>query len=95
MSSANKKEFRVKVKNSLGLHARPATFIAKLLQNVKSSVTFTYKEESVNARSIMNVLILAARKNAIIKVCVEGEDAEETTLKLMEAFENQFGESVE
>jgi len=83
---------RVKVKNALGLHARPATLIVKLLQGFKSSVTFTYKKETINARSIMSILILAIRKNTQLTIAVEGEDAEETMESLVQVFENQFGE---
>jgi phosphocarrier protein len=83
---------RVKIKNALGLHARPATIIAKLLQGSKASVSFTYRKETINARSIMSILMLAASKNSQILITVEGEDAEETMNKLVAAFENQFGE---
>lgn len=83
---------KVKVKNALGLHARPATVIAKLLQGTKSSVSFTHRNETVNARSIMSLLMLAATKNSLITVVVEGEDSEEIMEKIVDAFENQFGE---
>ena len=83
---------KVKVKNALGLHARPAAMIAKLLQGLKSQVSITYKQDTVNARSIMSILMLAIKKNSQIILTVEGEDAEETVEKLTTAFENQFGE---
>jgi phosphocarrier protein len=83
---------KVKVKNSLGLHTRPAASIVKLLQPRKSSVFFTYKSETINARSIMSILMLAAKKNAQIEVTVDGEDAEETMSHLLMAFEQEFGE---
>lgn len=83
---------KIRVRNPLGLHARPATMIVKLLQESKSSVTFTYKKETVNARSIMSVLMLAASKNSLITIIVEGEDARETMHKLIEVFEMKFGE---
>lgn len=82
----------VRVKNPLGLHTRPATHIVRLLQNSKSSVFFTYNKTTINAKSIMSILILAAAKNAKIKIQVEGPDAEETLNLLVQAFENQFGE---
>lgn len=84
--------FKVKVKNRLGLHTRPASIIVKLLQNYKSDVFFTYKSETINARSILNILMLAAEKNSHILINVEGEDASQTMEKLVEAFNNQFGE---
>lgn len=83
---------KVKVKNALGLHARPATVIAKLLQGTASSVSFTYRRESVNARSIMSVLMLAATKNSQITIDIDGRDAEEIMKRLIDAFENKFGE---
>lgn len=83
---------KVKIKNPLGLHARPATVIAKLLQTSKSSVSFTYRKETINARSIMSILMLAASKNSQLTIAVDGEDAGETMKKLVDAFENKFGE---
>ena len=84
---------KVKVKNVLGLHARPAAMIAKLLQSSKSQVSISYRQETVNARSIMSILMLAIKKNSLIILTIEGEDAEETFEKLSSAFENLFGES--
>ena len=83
---------KVKIKNALGLHARPATIIAKLLQGCRSSVQFTYRKETINARSIMSILMLAASKNAQIAITIEGEDAEDVMNRLVEAFDNHFGE---
>lgn len=83
---------KVKVKNSLGLHTRPAAAIVKLLQPKKSAVYFTYKSETINARSIMSILMLAAKKNAQIIITVEGEDAAATMEHLLMAFECEFGE---
>lgn len=83
---------KVKVKNTLGLHTRPAAAIVRLLQPHKSSVLFTYREETINARSIMSILMLAAKKNAQITVTIEGEDAQATMNRLIQAFEEEFGE---
>ena len=83
---------KVRIKNALGLHARPATVIAKLLQGSTSSVSFTYRKETINARSIMSILMLAATKNSSIMITIDGDDASETMQKIVEAFENQFGE---
>lgn len=83
---------KVRVKNALGLHTRPATQIVKLLQNCKSDVSFQYKRESVNAKSILSILMLAAKKNTQLVVTVEGEDADEIMKKLVTAFDTGFGE---
>lgn len=83
---------KVRIKNALGLHARPATMIVKLLQGTISNVSFTYRKETINAKSIMSILMLAATKNSLITIVVDGDDAETTMQKIVDAFENQFGE---
>lgn len=84
---------KVVVKNPMGLHTRPATAIVKLLQNCKCDVMFTHKRETVNAKSILSILMLAAKKNSKITITVSGDDAEQTMEKLIDAFETQFGET--
>lgn len=84
---------KVKVKNKMGLHTRPATAIVKLLQTAKSNVSFTYKQETVDAKSILSILMLAARRNSSITITVDGDDADSTMESLIEAFENNFGET--
>ncbi len=83
---------KVQVKNPMGLHTRPATTIVKLLQRSKSDVSFTYKKETINAKSILSILMLAARKNSRITITVDGSDADETMGRLVEAFESKFEE---
>jgi phosphocarrier protein HPr len=83
---------KVQVQNSLGLHTRPATLIVKLLQNSKSDVQFTHKKTTINAKSILSILTLAAAKKSQITITIEGDDAEETMDNLVHAFESQFGE---
>lgn len=84
---------KVRVKNSLGLHTRPATVIVQLLKNRKSEVCFTYRGETINAKSIMGILMLGIGKNARLTVTVEGDDAPATMDALVMAFDNQFGEA--
>ena len=83
---------KVQVKNTMGLHTRPATSIVKLLQNSKCDVSFTYKRDTINAKSILSILMLAAKKNSKITITVEGDDADLTMNNLVHAFETEFGE---
>lgn len=85
-------ERQVKVKNELGLHIRPAASIVKMLQSSKSMVFFTCNNETINARSIMSILTLVAKKNAKITITVDGDDAKSTMKNLVEAFDLCFGE---
>jgi phosphocarrier protein len=90
--TAVKLSCHITVKNELGLHARPASMIVKMLQEVKSSVHFTLEEERVSARSIVGILMLAASKDSILLVDVEGEDADLVMRKLVWAFDKGFEE---
>lgn len=83
---------KVRVRNALGLHTRPATAIVKLLQNCRCEVTFAHKREVINAKSILSILMLAAKRNSHITITVDGVDAEETLEKLAFAFDSGFGE---
>ena len=85
---------KVRVLNELGLHTRPATMIVKCLQECKSKVTFSYKKQTVDARSILNILMLAAQKNAHITITVMGVDAQKTMDLLIEVFASRFGEDL-
>lgn len=82
----------VKVKNRLGLHIRPATAIVKMLQGSRATVHFTFKGQTVNAKSIMSLLVLSAQKNAKISILVEGDDAQIVLEKLLHGFDTLFGE---
>lgn len=83
---------KLRVKNNQGIHTRPATYIVKMLQGTKSEVSFSHRRETINAKSILGILMLAAHKNANITITVEGEDAEETMARIEQAFEAKFGE---
>ena len=82
----------LKVKNQMGLHMRPATEIAKLLQGREEKVNLTYMGQSVNARSVMNILMLAIPKNGEVTLEVEGPHAEALLQELESGFKQRFGE---
>lgn len=87
-----KLKIKLLVRNRHGLHARPAMEIVKLLQNCKSEVSFTLGKVTINAKSIMGILSLAATRNSDILATIEGEDASETEKKLIGAFSGELGE---
>jgi len=81
---------QVILKNSSGLHIRPATTIVRLLRNKRSRVFFMHKKMRVDAKSIMGLLTLLAKKNAKITIFVEGSDAKQVMDELVEAFDKCF-----
>ena len=62
------------VQNRQGIHARPAGMIVEITSRSNSEVTFKYQEYSANAKSILNVMMLAVIPGAEVFVSVEGDD---------------------
>lgn len=85
---------KVLVRNNQGLHTRPATVIVKLLQNCRCDVHFTYRKETINAKSILSILMLAAHQNSKITISVQGEEpnAKKIMQELVDVFERGFEE---
>ena len=80
------------VLNTLGLHARAAAQLVQTANRYRSEILVEREGQSVNGKSIMGVLMLAAGKGSEIVVSCEGEDAEEAMASLAQLIENGFGE---
>jgi phosphocarrier protein len=79
--------------NALGLHARPAAQLVQASNRFKSEVHLAKDGATVNAKSIMGVLTLAASRGSQLVVTVEGPDAEAALAQLGQMIESGFGES--
>lgn len=62
--------------NAFGLHARPASILAKNLKGFDCRVTVCKGAACANAKSVMELLVLAAEKGDCLTVSAEGSDAE-------------------
>ena len=80
-------ETEVEIRESLGLHARPAARLAQALKPLKAEVYLSRGNRTVNARSILDVLTLAAAVGTRLRVIAEGEEAEEAVRTLREILE--------
>ena len=75
------------VKNSTGLHARPATLLVKKASAFKSDISLEYNGKKANVKSLIGVLSLGVSKDANVKVIASGDDealAAEEIAKLIE-----------
>jgi len=79
-----------KIKNAKGLHTRPSTEIVKCATRFKSQISLTYRKTTVNARSLLGILMLAAEKGAKITVTASGEDALQAAEAMAELASQQF-----
>jgi len=79
--------------NAHGLHARSGALLAKTANQFESEVTLEKNGQSVNGKSIMGVLMLAASQNSVLTVTVEGTDAEAAMAAIAALFEAGFNEA--
>lgn len=80
------------IMNPLGLHARPAAKLVDCAARYTSEIRLTHQGQTIDAKSIMSVLMLAAPCGAILEVTLDGND-EQAALEALEVlFSTGFGE---
>lgn len=77
----------VEVKNEYGIHARPASLLVELANKFQSEITITKDERTVTAKSVMNVLLLAAGKGSKLILTATGPDEAQALRELRELIE--------
>ena len=82
----------VTIKNSQGLHARPATFFIQKANSYKSSIWVEKGDRRVNAKSLLGVLSLAVTQGMEITLIAEGTDENGALSGLAELLENGLGD---
>lgn len=78
--------------NRLGLHARAAASFVKLASSFDSNIDLVYGSQSVNGKSIMGIMMLAASQGSEMLIEVDGSDEKEATEALLNLINNRFGE---
>ncbi len=81
-----------KIVNRLGLHARAAAQLVQTANRFKSDVTVEKDGTEVNGKSIMGLLMLAAPQGVMIRISVQGEDADEALETIGQLINDGFGE---
>jgi phosphocarrier protein HPr len=85
----------VKIVNKYGLHARPAMQFVELSNQFGSKVEVSNGALTVDAKSIMSVMRLAATKGTVLKIVADGSDAPEAIEALTKLVRDGFGEMEE
>ena len=83
---------KVTIKNPTGLHMRPAGILCREAMNFKSLVTFLYRGNTANAKSVLSVLGACIKSGDEIELVCDGEDEEEALKVLVTLIEEGFGE---
>ena len=82
----------VTIQNSVGLHARPATFFVQKANCYKSSIWVEKEDCRVNAKSLLGVLSLGISKGTEITLIADGQDEIDAVDALTALVDSEFGE---
>ncbi len=88
-------EATARIRNRLGLHARPAAEFVKLAGRFDAEVWVEKQEIEVNGKSIMGVMMLAAEAGSRIRIRAIGSDAREAVEALVDLVHSGFDEELD
>ena len=80
----------VTIKNSVGLHARPATFFIQKANEFRCSIWVEKDDRKVNAKSLLGVLSLGIVMGTTINLIADGADEEQAVETLAELVNSKF-----
>jgi len=88
----NKIAREAEILNKLGLHARPCAKFVKLANTFRSEVWVGKDSDTVNGKSIMGLMMLAAGIGSRLMITCEGPDAEKALEALEKLILSKFDE---
>ena len=80
------------IKNRLGLHARPAAMFVREANRHKCEIHVEKDGETINGKSIMGLMMLAAGMGSKIRIEATGPGAPEAVAALLQLVERKFDE---
>lgn len=80
--------------NKLGLHARAAARFVETAAAYEADIRIKCGDKSVDGKSIMGLMMLAAAKGANVELIVHGRDEERAIMALVRLIENRFEEEI-
>ena len=79
--------------NKLGLHARAAAKLATLARSFHSHIQLEKEGHTVNAKSIMGIMMLAAGQGTQLTLHIDGDDEVSAATALTGLIQDRFGEA--
>lgn len=83
----------MRISNRLGLHARAAARFVQTANRFRSKVTLSRDGRTMDGKSILGILLLAAAKGTQLVVAAEGEDEQAAVEALAALIGGGFGEA--
>lgn len=90
--SAKKLTKELIVQNKLGIHARPAAMFVKTASRFTSEIMVEKDGETVNGKSIMGLMMLAAGPGCKLTLHATGADAQNAVSEIEELLKRKFDE---
>lgn len=90
--SGRVREQDIVLANEVGLHARPAALLARTLTGLTADVTVRFGDHEADARSVLALLGLGARKGDRLTVSARGADAAEALSRIERLADDNFAE---
>jgi phosphocarrier protein HPr len=82
----------LEIRNRLGLHARAAALLVQTASQFDADLTISKDGQTVNGRSIMGIMMLAAEKGSRIEVTARGPQAAEALEAIRRLVDSRFNE---
>ena len=86
------KTIDIEIINKLGLHARAASKLASTAVKFDSKIEVTFVDKTIDAKSIMSLMLLAAAKGSRITITTEGNDETQAIDAISTLINNRFDE---
>lgn len=83
---------KITIINQLGLHARASAKFVATAAKFQSNIDVSKDSQTVNGKSIMGIMMLAAKKGSELVLEIEGPDEERMTETLVSLINDYFGE---
>ena len=83
---------KVTIKNTSGLHLRPAGILCNEAVKYQSQITFSDKNNVSNAKSVLSVLGACIKCGDELEFICEGKDEEEALSAMLKAVNDGLGE---
>ena len=84
---------RLEIKNRLGLHMRAARLLIQAVEKLDARISICKDDQTVNGKSIIGLMMLAAGQGSCIDVVAEGADCQAAVDAIAALVEDKFGES--
>lgn len=85
-------EKKTTIKNTTGIHARPASDFAETAKKFKSKITVKTEKGEGNATSVLMLMTLNMCYGTEVTISAEGPDEKEAVKALVDLIDSKFGE---